>query len=499
MNTIRPLAFLVLSLALGLFGTLPDSLASTASDGSSGPEAATGSASGESDPEGESESPFDPGQGPILLLELDDRMINRGSKDYLLSGIERAEEDDQIRAVVIVIDTPGGVLDATRVLVKAMLASSKPIITYIAPVGSRGASAGVFITMAGHIAAMAPATHLGAAHPVFLGSSPSKPELPDDAQDDKAAPPLDSQAAMLEKVTEDTVSFARNIAEVRGRNADWAEKAVRDSVTLQVGDAVEMNVVDLEANSLEELLELVDGRVVTLADESQVVVRTKGEVVEAPLSLAQSVLYMLTDPTVAYLLLMGGLLGLGIEFRSPGLILPGVLGGCALLLALFSLSALPVNLVAVLFVVLGAGLILSDLFIPSHGLLSLGGVSFLAFGGMFLIDTSPEVPVGVSPVAVVGVCLIAGLVSVLLAWLLVGDRKRKVHTANEGIIGQRGKVLKDIPGGGRDEGQILVVGERWKARSANGIPAGNVVVVLAIEGLVLDVQIDPKTSIPQDS
>jgi membrane-bound serine protease (ClpP class) len=158
-----------------------------------------------------------------------------------------------------------------------------------------------------------------------------------------------------------------------------------------------------------------------------------------------------------------------------------------------------VNLVAVLFVVLGAGLILSDLFIPSHGLLSLGGVSFLAFGGMFLIDTSPEVPVGVSPVAVVGVCLIAGLVSVLLAWLLVGDRKRKVHTANEGIIGQRGKVLKDIPGGGRDEGQILVVGERWKARSANGIPAGNVVVVLAIEGLVLDVQIDPKTSIPQDS
>jgi membrane-bound serine protease (ClpP class) len=497
MNITRLLFSLILVLSLGLLAGASVATATgevTTDTGSSSSEGTVDAGSS-----AENKAPFDPGQGPILLLELDDRMINRGSKDYLLSGIERAEQDDEIRAVVIVIDTPGGVLDATRVLVKAMLASSKPIITYIAPVGSRGASAGVFITMAGHIAAMAPATHLGAAHPVFLGSSPSKPELPEEAQDEKAAPPLDSQAAMLEKVTEDTVSFARNIAEVRGRNADWAEKAVRDSVTLQVGDAVELNVVDLEANSLEELLAAVDGRVVTLADESQVVVRTKGEVIDAPLTLAQSVLYMLTDPTVAYLLLMGGLLGLGIEFRSPGLILPGVLGGCALLLALFSLSALPVNLVAVLFVVLGAGLILSDLFIPSHGLLSLGGVSFLAFGGIFLIDTSPEVPVGVSPAAVVGVCLIAGLVSALLAWLLVGDRKRKVHTASEGIVGQRGKVLKDIPGGGRDEGQILVVGERWKARSTNAIPAGNHVVVLAIEGLVLNVQIDPKTSTSQES
>ena len=445
-----------------------------------------------------SQEPRDPGEGSVLVLRLDDRMINRGSKDYLLEGLQRAEKDSEIRAVAIVIDTPGGVLNDTRILVKAMLASTKPIVTYIAPVGSRGASAGVFITMAGHVAAMAPATHLGAAHPVFLGSSPSKPELPGDSQEEEAAPPLDSQAAMLEKVTEDTVSFARNIAEVRGRNADWAEKAVRDSVTLQVGDAVEQGVVDLEANSLDALLDTIDGRVVTLADESQVILRTRGTQIEAPMSLAQSVLYMLTDPTVAYLLLMGGLLGLGIEFRSPGLILPGVLGGCALLLALFSLSALPVNLVAVLFVVLGAGLILSDLFIPSHGLLSLGGVSFLAFGGIFLIDKSPEVPVGVSPIAVVGVCLIAALVSFALAWLLVADRKRKVHTANEGIVGQRGKVLRDIPGGGRDEGQILVVGERWKARSQNGIPAGNHVVVLGIDGLVLDVEIDSKYSTNQN-
>ena len=399
-------------------------------------------------------SPLDPGPGTVVILRLDDRMINRGSKDYLIDGIKQAEADPEVRTIVIVIDTPGGVLDATRVLVKAMLACSKPIVTYIAPIGSRGASAGVFITMAGHVAAMAPATHLGAAHPVFLGGgSPKKPELPGAPEDVKEdAPALDSAAAMLEKVTEDTVSFARNIAEVRGRNADWAEKAVRDSVTLQVGEAVAQGVVDLEANNLEALLTTIDGRVVTLADESRVVLRTTGTRVESPMSLAQALLYMLTDPTVAYLLLMGGLLGLGIEFRSPGLILPGVLGGCALLLALFSLSALPVNGVAMLFVILGAGLMLSDLFIPSHGLLSLGGVAFAVFGGVFLIDKSPEVPVGVSPVAVVGVAVLAGLVSFGLAWLLVGDRKRKVHTASEGMVGQRGSVLREIPGGGVRQG-----------------------------------------------
>jgi len=449
--------------------------------------------------------PRDPGPGNVVVLRLDDRMINRGSKDYLIEGIKEAEANPEVRAIVIVIDTPGGVLDATRVLVKAMLACSKPIVTYIAPIGSRGASAGVFITMAGHVAAMAPATHLGAAHPVFLGGgAPKKPEIPGSPETEKDdAPALDSAAAMLEKVTEDTVSFARNIAEVRGRNADWAELAVRDSVTLQVGEAVTQGVVDLEANNLEALLTTIDGRVVTLADESQVVLRTTGPRVESPMSLAQALLYMLTDPTVAYLLLMGGLLGLGIEFRSPGLILPGVLGGCALLLALFSLSALPVNGVAVLFVVLGAGLMVSDLFIPSHGLLSLGGVAFVVFGGVFLIDKSPEVPVGVSPIAVVGVAVFAGLVSFGLAWLLVGDRKRKVHTAAEGMVGQRGAVLRDIPGGGVGQGQILVVGERWKARSASGIPAGSSVTVLAIDGLVLDVEIiggaEPPPTLPDNA
>lgn len=485
-----------LAVAFGLVGilllALPSAHSLPEANGTEEPPASEAGTSGSTSEEAVSpDSPVDPGPGPVLVLRLDDRMINRGSKDYLLEGFQEGMADPEVRAIVLIIDTPGGTLDATRILVKEMLASTKPIVTYIAPIGSRGASAGVFITMAGHVAAMAPATHLGAAHPVFLGPSPSSPQKDEDEEKKQEA--LDSQAAMLEKVTEDTVSFARNIAEIRGRNADWAEDAVRNSVTLQVGDAVEQGVVDLEAVSLDALLETVDGRVVELADGSSMVLRTRGTRVERPMRAAQAVLYMLTDPTVAYLLLMAGLLGLGIEFRSPGLVLPGVLGGISLLLALFSLSALPVNLVAFLFVVLGGGLIVTDLFIPSHGLLSIGGVAFLAFGGLFLIDKTPEVPVGVSPTAVIGVTVVVGVLALALAWLLVGDHKRKVHTANEGIIGERGRVLKRIPEGPRAEGRILVLGERWTARAVGAVEKDSHVIVRKIEGLVLTVEPDEPT------
>ncbi|MEE2829950.1 MAG: hypothetical protein VX498_12240, partial [Myxococcota bacterium] len=304
LRALRLLGFLALFTALLPAGVLGQNTAPADPAGGVEAEAPPGfkaqTGEGEEAPASPAEpaQPTDPGQGSVLILRIDDRMINRGMKDYLLEGFETAANDPTIRATVLVIDTPGGTLDATRVLVKAMLASPKPIITYIAPIGSRGASAGVFITMAGHVAAMAPATHLGAAHPVFLG--PSVPSTP--GQEDAEETPANSQDAMLAKVTEDTVSFARNIAETRGRNADWAERAVRDSVTLQVGEAVEQGVVDLEAASLDELLESIDGRTVQLAEEEQIILRTRGNRIERPLRLAQSVLYMLTDPTVAYLL-----------------------------------------------------------------------------------------------------------------------------------------------------------------------------------------------------
>ena len=427
----------------------------------------------------------DPGQGTVLVATLDAMMINRGSKEYLMEAMEEAQEDPEIRALVIVLDTPGGGLEDTRLLVKEMLSSKTPIITYISPPGSRGASAGVFITMAGHVAAMAPATHLGAAHPVFI--IPGKGKGKDDEDEEAAEARKDSEAAMLDKVTEDTVSFIRNIADQRGRNADWGEKAVRDSVVAEVDEAVELNIVDLEAATLEELLEEIDGWEVELLDGSLVVLRTRGTVVHHEMRTALSVLYLLTDPTVAYLLLMAGLLGLGIELRNPGLIAPGALGAICLLLALFSLGSLPVNVLALLFVFIGAGLLVADFFISSYGLLSVGGVASMAFGGLFLIRKTPEVPVGVSPAAVGVVAGITLVIALIIGWLILRDRDRRVYTGEGGLVGAKGKVIRDTGGGADESGRVFVQGERWTARSDVPLAKDTRVVVRRVDGMVLDV------------
>ena len=199
------------------------------------------------------------------------------------------------------------------------------------------------------------------------------------------------------------------------------------------------------------------------------------------------VLYLLTDPTVAYLLLMAGLLGLGIEFRSPGLFVPGIFGAIALLLALFSLNALPVNLVALLFVLIGTGLVIADFFVPSYGLMTVGGVASLAFGGLFLVEETPEVPVGVEPAVVGVVALLALLLGLLIGWLVLRDRERKVHTGGEGIVGARGRVTRDIPGGDDVYGQVFVQSERWQAWSTVPLAKGQKVVVRQIDGMLLEV------------
>lgn len=443
--------------------------------------AAGDSAADDDDSAAEAVEAVDPGQGTVLVATLDAMMINRGSKEYLMEAIEEAQQDPEIRVLVIVIDTPGGGLEDTRLLVKEMLSSEVPIVTYISPPGSRGASAGVFITMAGHVAAMAPATHLGAAHPVFIIPGRGKGDEDEEAEEERK----NSEAAMLDKVTEDTVSFIRNIAEQRGRNADWGEKAVRDSITAEVDEAVELGVVDLEAATLESLLEAIDGWEVDLLDGSKVVVRTKGRVVHHEMRTALSVLYLLTDPTVAYLLLMAGLLGLGIELRNPGLIAPGVLGAVCLLLALFSLGSLPVNVIALVFVFIGAGLLIADFFISSYGLLSVGGVASMAFGGLFLIHKTPEVPVGVSPVVVAIVTGITLVIALIVGWVILRDRDRRVHTGEGGLVGARGKVTRDIAGGDDEGGQVFVQSERWAAQAEHPLGRGTRIVVRSVDGMVL--------------
>jgi len=469
----------LLGLLLALLGLLLSAVA--AAGDSAGDDDDSAEAAAEIAPAG---PVVDPGQGTVLVATLDAMMINRGSKEYLLEAIQAAHDSPDVRALVIVLDTPGGVLEDTRLLVKQMLASEVPIVTYVSPPGSRAASAGVFITMAGHVAAMAPGTHLGAAHPVLI--SPMK-GLQKEEDEEKEEQRRDSEAAMLEKVTEDTVSFIRNIAEQRGRNADWGERAVRESITAEEDEAVELDIVDLESTTLSALLEEIDGWQVRMLDGSTRVVRTKGQVVHQEMRLAHRVLYLLTSPTVAFLLLMGGLLGLGIEIRSPGLVAPGVLGAVCLLLALFSMSALPINAVALLFVFIGAAMLVTDLFVSSYGLLSVGGVASMAFGGLFLVRKTPEVPVGVSPVVVVIIAVVALAIALIVGWLILRDRERKVYTGEGGLVGARGKVTRDIPGGDDESGQVFVQSERWAARAEEPVSIGTRIVVRSVDGMVLEV------------
>jgi membrane-bound serine protease (ClpP class) len=421
----------------------------------------------------------DPGPGLVVVVTFDDLMINRGSKEYLLDSLADAASDPTVRAFVLVMDTPGGSLQDTREIVKAFLSSQLPIVVYVSPAGSRAASAGVFITMAAHVAAMAPATNIGAAHPVLFAPAKQKPE---DEESKKAA--QDSEAAMLEKVTEDTAAFGRNIAKERGRNADWAEKAVRDSVSITVAEAVELGVVDLEVASLDALLQKIEGRELRVADGRKLLLHTLGPRQDLAMRPAQKTLYALTHPTVAFLLLMVGLSCLWLEFNKPGLIIPGATGIVALLLAAFSLSAIPVNALALIFVVLGFSMLVAEIYVPSHGLLTVGGIASLSFGGLFLVRTGPEFTVGVDPAAVGLVVLMVLALALLIGWLVLRAHKAPVHGGHEGMRGERGEVRRAIPGGAA-RGRVFVHSEIWDARADAPLTEGVQVEVLAVEGMVL--------------
>jgi membrane-bound serine protease (ClpP class) len=425
--------------------------------------------------------PVDPGPGVVWVVTLDDEIINRGTRDYYIEAMEKAAADPSVRALVLVLDTPGGSLQSTREIVKAMLISEIPLIIYVSPKGSRAASAGTFITMAAHVAAMAPATNIGAAHPVMMAA----PGM--GGEDEDAEKKRDSEAAMLEKVTNDSVAFIRNVAEQRGRNPDWAEQAVRDSVSIQATEAVELNVVDLEAASLDELLKAIDGREIKISEERSVVLRTSGQVEHIEMTTAQRVLTMLTHPNVTYLLMALAALGFYLEFNNPGMIVPGVVGAIALLLAAFGLSAIPVNLLALVFVLIGFGCLFAEVYFPSYGLLTVGGAVSLAFGGLFLVKKSPEFNVGVSPEVVLFVVVLSLLCVGLVAWLVWRGHKRQVMGGSEGMVGAQGKVTVAIPGG-YDLGRVFVHSEIWQARAPRAIAVGSRVRVVGIDGMEVQVE-----------
>lgn len=404
----------------------------------------------------------------VYLVEVDGP-ITPVIADYVDRSLKQAA-DLGAEAVVIRLNTPGGLSSAMDDIVQDILQSPVPVVVYVAPEGARAASAGVFITYAAHIAAMAPATNIGSASPVLIG------------QDGQTTTPDET---MQRKVVNDAVAKIRSLAERRGRNADWAEQAVREAVNITAEQAAALNVVDLVAPSLDALLEAVDGRTVTTT-VGEVTLRTKNaEVVPINMTVLERFFQILSDPNIAYILLSLGMLGLFFELANPGAILPGVLGGILLLLGLYALGMLDVNWAGVLLMGFAFLLFLIDLYVPTHGVLTLGGIISFALGSLLLLQSPANPAFQLSRSVIIAVTGTVAAVFLLLVYLVARAHARRPATGREALIGARAVVRRAL----EPEGLVFVEGELWRARSLSGpIPAGQPVRIVGMEGLVLLVE-----------
>lgn len=388
-------------------------------------------------------------------------VISPSSADYIVSAIKQAEKD-KVAALVIELDTPGGLDTSMRVIIKEMLAAEQPIVVYVAPSGARAASAGAFITMAANVAAMAPGTNIGAASPVALGGEMGK--------------------TMEKKVTNDAAAYMRTIAEKRGRPIDLAEEWVRKATSKTETEALKAHLIDVVSPKLEDLLQAIDGRVVTTA-AGKVKIETKNAIVHREdMNLREKVLRIITDPTIAYLLLILGLAGLYFEFSTPGALLPGILGGISLILALYAFQQLPINYAGVLLILLAIVMFIAEIKVVSHGVLTLGGIAAMILGSMMLIDTS-------APYLRISIGAILATVAATAAFFLfvVGAGVKALHsktlTGQEGLVGQVGVVRTRLA----PRGQIFLRGELWNAECEQPIEPGESVRVTAVNGLTLRV------------
>lgn len=401
------------------------------------------------------------------------------------------------RLIILRLDTPGGLDEPMREIIKRILASKIPVVAYVAPAGARAASAGTYILYASHVAAMAPATNLGAATPIpVMGSEPEPPppaadkssrdkeNTPNKAGQEKTEPPPDaSGGAASRKAVNDATAYLRSLAEKRGRNADWAERAVREGASLSAEAALKLKVIDLIASDQSQLLAQLHGRRVTLADR-EVTLDTRDLALEtiAP-TWRQSVLAVLTNPTVAYLLMLIGIYGLLLEGYSPGAILPGVVGGICLLLALYAFQILPINYAGLALIVLGIALIVAETVVPSVGILGGGGVIAFVAGSLLLLDSDVpgyQIPLGL----IAGMATLASLLVLLSLTLLLRNARRPAVQAQAGLAGAVAEALEDFA----DEGWIEVRGERWRARSRRPVRRGQPLRIVSVQGLVLEVE-----------
>jgi membrane-bound serine protease (ClpP class) len=428
------------------------------------------------------------GSGQVRLLEVGDA-IGPAVADYVVRGIDAAEAAGE-PLLIIRMDTPGGLDASMRDIIRRILAAEIPVVTWVAPSGARAASAGTFILYASHVAAMSPATNLGAATPVSIAPTgpgrdrpTSAPEKDKEEQEKDGADDGKPGTAMERKAINDAAAYIRGLAELRGRNVEWAVSAVREAASLSAEEAVQQNVIDLVVADLPALLEALDGRVVEVRERSVTLATSGLEVIARAPDWRSELLAIITNPNVAYLLMLLGIYGIFFELANPGAIIPGVIGVIALVLALYAFHVLPVNYAGVALVLIGMAFMVAEIFMPSFGALGIGGLVAFVAGSVILIDTEVSA-FQLSLPLVAALALSSAAFMMLVASLALRQRRRPVVSGREQMIGSVGEALESFTG----DGPVHVHGERWLAHSDLPVTRGQAVRVLTIDGLKLEIE-----------
>lgn len=407
-------------------------------------------------------------RGEVMVLRINGA-INPLTAEFLVSAMEEAAEK-KYECLVIEMDTPGGLMESTRLITKAMLASEVPVVVYVSPTGARAASAGVFITYASHVAAMAPSTNIGAAHPVNIGGGGA-----------------DSANTMIEKATNDAVAQIKAVAEKRGRNAAWAEEAVRKSVSITEKEALALKVIEFITPNLDSLLQLLDGREVELVNRKAKLATAGAKIITKEMNWRHKLLDRISDPNLAYILMLLGIYGLFFELSNPGAIFPGVLGGICLILALYALQTLPVNWAGALLILFAIILFILEIKITSFGILTIGGIAAMFLGSMMLFkepQSDFEPVIRLSQQLVLAATLVTAAFFLFTVGMVVKGQRRPAATGAEGMIGEIGQTLTALV----PHGKVRVHGEIWKAKSNAPIEAGAEVRVVAVKDLEVQVE-----------